>query len=239
MMKYTVISRTIQVSVSRPTDYIRTGTGRLKISETYPHTILGIGTEFFSELSPSVQIMLPKSVGLPVAEVAEVISNIELRIKTEFRGDSDEVSSHLTGKLEKLRTQGEAGLTFSRLSHVDQRKMYYCVHQCLNDGGPICIFPEGGSPISVPRRTAVSRCTGGSHDRADFLPFKAAAALMALGAMAEDPNYKVKIVPVGLSYFHPHRFRPRAVVEFGAALDVPEKLIEKYKDGGDDEESRR
>ena len=55
---------------------------------------------------------------------------------------------------------------------------------------------------------------------------------MALGAMANDPNVKVKIVPVGLSYFHPHRFRSRAVVEFGTAMDVPEDLVDMFKQGG-------
>lgn len=55
---------------------------------------------------------------------------------------------------------------------------------------------------------------------------------MALGAMASDPGLKVKIVPVGLSYFHPHRFRSRAVVEFGAAMDVPEELVSMFKEGG-------
>lgn len=62
---------------------------------------------------------------------------------------------------------------------------------------------------------------GGSHDRTDLLPLKAGVSVMALGAMADDPNLRVKIVPVGLSYFHAHRFRSRAVVEFGAAMDVP------------------
>lgn len=55
---------------------------------------------------------------------------------------------------------------------------------------------------------------------------------MALGAMASDPNVKVKIVPVGLSYFHPHKFRSRAVVEFGSALDVPPELVQMFKEGG-------
>lgn len=55
---------------------------------------------------------------------------------------------------------------------------------------------------------------------------------MALGAMANDSSVKVKIVPVGLSYFHPHRFRSRAVVEFGAAMDVPEELVNMFKEGG-------
>ena len=55
---------------------------------------------------------------------------------------------------------------------------------------------------------------------------------MALGAMANDPTVKVKIVPVGLSYFHPHRFRSRAVVEFGSAMDVPAELVDMFKLGG-------
>ena len=55
---------------------------------------------------------------------------------------------------------------------------------------------------------------------------------MALGAMANDPNVQVKIVPVGLSYFHAHRFRSRAVVEFGTALDVPPELVDMFKLGG-------
>lgn len=61
---------------------------------------------------------------------------------------------------------------------------------------------------------------------------KAGVSIMALGAMANDPSVKVKIVPVGLSYFHAHRFRSRAVVEFGSALDVPPELIEMFKQGG-------
>lgn len=55
---------------------------------------------------------------------------------------------------------------------------------------------------------------------------------MALGAMANDPGVQVKIVPVGLSYFHAHRFRSRAVVEFGTALDVPSELVDMFKLGG-------
>lgn len=55
---------------------------------------------------------------------------------------------------------------------------------------------------------------------------------MALGAMANHPEVKVKIVPVGLSYFHAHKFRSRAVVEFGPAMDVPANLVEMFKRGG-------
>ena len=56
---------------------------------------------------------------------------------------------------------------------------------------------------------------------------------MALGAMSNHPNLRVRIVPVGLSYFHAHRFRSRAVVEFGSPLDVPAELVEMFGKGGD------
>ena len=55
---------------------------------------------------------------------------------------------------------------------------------------------------------------------------------MALGAMTANPDLKVKIVPVGLSYFHPDRFRSRAVIEFGTAMDIPPELVELFKEGG-------
>jgi glycerol-3-phosphate O-acyltransferase/dihydroxyacetone phosphate acyltransferase len=55
---------------------------------------------------------------------------------------------------------------------------------------------------------------------------------MALGAMSANPNLDVKLVPVGLSYFHPHKFRSRAVIEFGPPLSVDKELVEMYKQGG-------
>lgn len=55
---------------------------------------------------------------------------------------------------------------------------------------------------------------------------------MALGAMAANPNLKVRIVPVGLNYFHPHRFRSRAVIEFGAPISIGSELVETFAKGG-------
>jgi glycerol-3-phosphate O-acyltransferase / dihydroxyacetone phosphate acyltransferase len=73
---------------------------------------------------------------------------------------------------------------------------------------------------------------GGSHDRTELLPLKAGVSLMALGAVANSPDTNVKIVPVGMSYFHPHKFRSRVVVEFGSAMDVPKELVKKFQMGG-------
>jgi glycerol-3-phosphate O-acyltransferase/dihydroxyacetone phosphate acyltransferase len=54
---------------------------------------------------------------------------------------------------------------------------------------------------------------------------------MALGSLAENPDSGLKIVPCGMNYFHAHKFRSRAVVEFGNPIEIPPELVEKYKRG--------
>lgn len=94
---------------------------------------------------------------------------------------------------------------------IDQHEVYEKVFAHLAHGQSIGIFPEGGS-----------------HDRTDLLPLKAGVAIMALGAMAHDPKCDVKIVPCGMNYFHPHKFRSRAVVEFGPPIEISKDLVELY-----------
>lgn len=59
----------------------------------------------------------------------------------------------------------------------------------------------------------------------------AGVAIMALGSLAENPDSGLKIVPCGMNYFHAHKFRSRAVIEFGNPIEVPRELVEKYKRG--------
>lgn len=66
------------------------------------------------------------------------------------------------------------------------------------------------------------------------MPLKAGVAIMALGALAATPGLKVAIVPVGLSYFHAHKFRSRAVVEFGSPLYIPPETVDQFNRGGQD-----
>ena len=94
--------------------------------------------------------------------------------------------------------------------------MYSSVYQKLKEGGCIGIFPEGGS-----------------HDRTDLLPLKAGVSIMALGALSANPSLRLRIVPVGLSYFHPHKFRSRAVVEFGSPIEIPREFVEDFERGGE------
>ncbi|KAI0306605.1 glycerol-3-phosphate O-acyltransferase [Multifurca ochricompacta] len=203
------------IPVSRAADDAKPGTGKMRLSPDDPCTVFGEGTKFLAEFTPKMQIMLPRSVGSPVAEVIQVISDTELKIKREFGGENGKGTSRIREKADELKIQGVDGLDFKLLPFVDQQETFRHVYQRLTEGACIGIFPEGGS-----------------HDRTDLLPFKAGVSIMALGAMANNPNVKVKLVPVGLSYFHAHRFRSRAVIEFGPALDVPEEFVEKFKQGG-------
>lgn len=52
---------------------------------------------------------------------------------------------------------------------------------------------------------------------------------MALGTMASEPDCKVKVIPVGMNYFHAHKFRSRAVVEFGTPIEVPMELVKQFE----------
>jgi hypothetical protein len=55
---------------------------------------------------------------------------------------------------------------------------------------------------------------------------------MALGTVASKPDCILKIIPVGMNYFHAHKFRSRAVIEFGTAIDVPAELAKKFDGPG-------
>ncbi|KAF8326345.1 glycerol-3-phosphate O-acyltransferase [Cantharellus anzutake] len=204
------------IPTERAQDLAVNGSGFVSLSPSDPLLVIGVGTKFTTELSPRKKIALPKSTGSVMGEVVEVISDTEVKIKREFSGDNGKATSKVREQIEDALKGGKPGLSFKILPYVDQEQMYRHVYERLKKGGCIGIFPEGGS-----------------HDRTDLLPLKAGVSIMALGAMANNPGLRVRIVPVGLSYFHAHRFRSRAVVEFGSALDVPSELVEQFKAGGD------
>jgi glycerol-3-phosphate O-acyltransferase/dihydroxyacetone phosphate acyltransferase len=62
---------------------------------------------------------------------------------------------------------------------------------------------------------------------------------MALGSLAVNPNSGLKIIPCGMNYFHAHKFRSRAVVEFGSPIEVPEELVQLYRSGERREATRQ
>ncbi|WPH00525.1 Hypothetical protein R9X50_00335400 [Acrodontium crateriforme] len=166
--------------------------------------IKGTGVNFKDgSFEPSGLIVLPTvNNSAANAEIKEVISETELRLKKAFSGDV------------ALKQLSGEGTKFSVAPHLDQSAVYESVFQRIKEGGCIGIFPEGGS-----------------HDRTELLPLKAGLAIMALGALAENPDCGVTIVPVGMNYFHAHKFRSRAVIEFGSPIEIDPKLVDQYRDG--------
>jgi glycerol-3-phosphate O-acyltransferase/dihydroxyacetone phosphate acyltransferase len=132
-----------EVPVVRAADYASPGTGKIRLSPDDPCTVLGEGTKFLSEFAPRMQILLQRSVGSPIAEVIQVISDTELKIKREFGGENGKGTSRIREKTDELRTQGVDGMDFKRLPFVDQQETFRRVYQRLTEGGYVGIFPEG------------------------------------------------------------------------------------------------
>ena len=72
----------------------------------------------------------------------------------------------------------------------------------LDDGGTIGIFPEGLS-----------------HDASQLARLKTGAARLALGSAARAGAPRV-VIPCGLTFIHPKRFRSRVLVQYGPPLAI-------------------
>lgn len=215
------------VPVGRAQDAAKPAKGTVYLPDPIndPTLVRGIGTKF-GEGEGEVQGMLFLPAGKNIAsasvDIAQILGPEEIRIKRPFKGklalqqltgrdDLDE-NGNFTNKEDKAPAAGYKGTKFKLAPHIDQTKVYEAVFNRLLNNGCIGIFPEGGS-----------------HDRTELLPLKAGVAIMALGTLAEDPDCGLKIVPVGMNYFHAHKFRSRAVVEFGAPFEIPRHLVELYR----------
>lgn len=188
------------IPVSRAQDLQKKGKGVIFLEDRMsPLVISGRDTDFLKHIQVGAVIVLPGEAASS-AEVASVDSDIQLTLKREFRG---------LKALELL--SADEGTKYTIAPKIDQSAVYNEVFKRLNEGGCVGIFPEGGS-----------------HDRTELLPLKAGVAIMALGALMNNPECNLRIVPCGMNYFHAHRFRSRAVIEFGSPLEVPRRLVDMY-----------
>lgn len=212
------------IPVGRALDQVKSAKGKIFLpdQDNDPTLIKGVDTDFQNgDFQVGGLIVLPK-IGnqTPSTEISEIISPTELRLKKPFK--TPEAIEMLTGAgpqrrngtSDRSESSQTRGTTFKVAPYVDQSKVYEEVFSELSAGGCVGIFPEGGS-----------------HDRSDLLPLKAGVAIMALGAMAKDPDCGVKIIPIGMNYFHAHKFRSRAVIEFGHPIDVHPDQVAAYKAG--------
>ncbi|KAI9838277.1 MAG: hypothetical protein M1819_005545 [Sarea resinae] len=215
------------VPVARAMDSTKPAEGLIYLPDVNDQTLIrGVGTHFDkSAVQVGGLLVLPTVNGNAAnAEILEIHGPEEIRLKRAFRGE--DAFKQLTGR-ESAGSEGNAdtgggtgpaegfqGTKYKTAPKVDQTQVYNAVFEHLHDGGCVGIFPEGGS-----------------HDRTELLPLKAGVAIMALGALAANPDCGLKIVPCGMNYFHAHKFRSRAVIEFGNPVEVPKELIDLYKKG--------
>lgn len=188
----------LSIPVVRAQDLLNKGTGKIFINFD-EDPLLVKGVNTKFLSECTVKGLLALPQSLGASEIMEIRSDTELVIRKEFKSSD---------KIKKLLRDGSS---FKKADKVDQKHVYKLVFDHLSNGNCIGIFPEGGS-----------------HDRTDLLPLKAGVAIMALGAMNNDPNCNVKIVPCGMNYFNAHKFRSRAVIEFGHPIEVPMELVQKY-----------
>ncbi|KAK3995879.1 acyltransferase [Cladorrhinum sp. PSN332] len=214
------------VPVGRPQDYAKPGKGTLYMPDPIndPTLIRGIGTDFTQQAEIGGIIFLPSIKGQSgeSLDIAQIVGPDAIRTKRSFRNklslsqltarDDIDENGKFTNKEVNGPKVGYEGTKFKIAPHIDQTKVYQAVFDRLKSGGCVGIFPEGGS-----------------HDRTELLPLKAGVAIMALGTLAESPDCGLKIVPVGMNYFHPNKFRSRAVLEFGAPIEIPSELVAMYK----------
>ena len=150
------------IPVGRALDLARPGKGRIYLPNPSDNPLLvrGIGTDFVKQAQVGGILVLPTVNGnTGQAEIAEIVSTEEIRLKKEFKG-SDAIkqltgmSDFSTGEGLKM-VEGYEGTKYKTAPKVDQSKAYNAVFSSLKNGGCVCIFPEGGS-----------------HDRTELLPLK-------------------------------------------------------------------
>lgn len=84
---------------------------------------------------------------------------------------------------------------------IDNQAAFSAMFDTLAAGRAIGIFPEGLS-----------------HDASQLARLKTGAARLALGAV--ERGTRVTIVPCGLTFVHPKRFRSRVLVQYGEPIEV-------------------
>jgi 1-acyl-sn-glycerol-3-phosphate acyltransferase len=85
-------------------------------------------------------------------------------------------------------------------------EMFAACDEAFDRGGLIAIYPEGAT-----------------HSEAHLQRIKTGAARIALGYGAHAPG-RLTVVPVGLSFEAPRRFRGRVLVSFGEPVDISSHL---------------
>jgi len=172
--------------------------------------VSGIGTAFTSELAVGDKIRLPNSAfGLRVKDIVD-----DTQLFVDPVGIPDDYPFTDSSGTVNNDDDDSVAVPYDILKHTPLDVVFSKITERLAAGGAVGVFPEGGS-----------------HDRTDLLPLKVGIALMAYYSLDKD-GLSVPIVPVGLNYFRAHRWRGRAVVEYGPPIYVDPATLDDFKAGG-------
>ena len=203
-----VIRATNPIPVERPQDLKTRGQGLVRLDG---RRVVGLGTRFLGQGIPAG----PAAKGWTL--LLEKLSPGEPKPKPlQLAAVASDAEAELAADPPPHLLAGDqAGRKYVFMPHINHRDMFSEVYRSLDNGEIVGIFPEGGS-----------------HDRPHLLPLKAGCAIMALGAMANNPRTAVQILPCGLTYFNRDKPNSRVVCRYGAPIDIPRQLVEAYEQGG-------
>lgn len=165
--------------------------------------ITGVETKFTQELAAGDKIRPP---GTPFG-----LKVLSVESDTSATVDGTDLPS---GFPMNLFDESTAAFNFDLMKRTPLNKVFAKVIDRLAGGGAVGIFPEGGS-----------------HDRTDLLPLKVGISLIAYSAL-EQIGVNVPVIPVGLCYFRAHRWRGRAVVEYGRPIAIDPTTLNDFKADG-------
>lgn len=201
------------IPVERAQDLVKPAPGTIMVenfdSANDNLTVVGTGTRFTRDAMPKGIVGLPNYLGNAIIDEVEL--DTRLRLRAPFKVNFSKPSERDSRIIERLKE----GTKYVLAPHVNNQQVFQAVFDHLNADKALGIFPEGGL-----------------HDRPTLLPLKPGVAIMALGAVAlsSDANHIVNVIPVGLNYFHAHKFRSRVVVEFGKPIQVTAEDGKRYKE---------
>ncbi|KAI3406772.2 hypothetical protein KGF56_000377 [Candida oxycetoniae] len=233
------------IPVRRAQDLLKRGTGTIYLDDNDVvandkdnRVIRGKGTHFTTECQVKGLIGLPDSLGN--SPILEIVNDEKLILKKPFGSTRKKIQ-------EKIDERLHNGTTFKIAPHIDNHVVFHNVFNHLNDGKVLGIFPEGGShdrPDLLPLKPGVAIMALGAvaqqiKKRDEAINIKQGEAAAAAATSDDDdddddvtiePIVPVSIVPVGLNYFHPHKFRSRVVIEFGKPIIVDEQMAAEYSE---------
>jgi glycerol-3-phosphate O-acyltransferase / dihydroxyacetone phosphate acyltransferase len=201
------------VPVKRAQDDAVKGTGKIRFTKTDDFgtskklQVTGSETAFVSSLTKGDKIRpVGTAIGIKVTDIVD-----EYTVLVDAATVSDDDMNNIFIKSDDT----DPLLSYDILKRVDLHIVFERVLDRLAVGGTVGIFPEGGS-----------------HDRTDLLPLKVGVALIAYSAMERD-GLNVPIIPVGLNYFRTHRWRGKAIVEYGDPVYIDPSTLKDYVAGGE------